>query len=78
MYKSEISTCIFRWPLKTLNTSYTYESHNVLSVTATQTVFIQVAVKLQLQCSIVLGYQHFRGPYCLHLQSKVHVAGRRT
>jgi hypothetical protein len=22
-------------------------------------------------CSVVVGYQHFRGPCCLHLQSEV-------
>jgi hypothetical protein len=24
-----------------------------------------------MQCSVLVGYQHFRGPCCLHLQGEV-------
>jgi len=34
------------------------------------TVKIQVMLYVVTLCSVVVGYQHFGGPYCLHLHTK--------
>jgi len=43
---------------------------------------VSMAVKIQVevfwivtQHSVIIGYQHFRGPCCLHLQGEVNDAG---
>jgi len=34
------------------------------------TVSVQVEVCVMTPCSVVVGYQRFRGPYCFHLQGE--------
>jgi hypothetical protein len=42
-------------------------------------VMFQVELFLVLNpCSVVAGYQHFRGPCCLHLQDEVKIKAART
>jgi len=37
---------------------------------------IQIVFWFVMSCSVVVGYQHFRGPRCLHLQGEVTCIGK--
>jgi len=40
-------------------------------------VMIQVVIfRVMTPCSVVVGYQHFRGPCCLHLLREVTTIGK--
>jgi hypothetical protein len=56
---------------KTLSFNIYYLNQNHVSFEAFTAVLIQVEFWVVTLCSDKVGYQRFRGPCCLHIQSEV-------